>query len=114
VLVVLLTWFAFVVIVGQRGVAMLADARKSLDQSGITVTAAARRMGVHHSHLVRGLDGEKHLSLTRLAEVDDEFWRWFAVRIALSRGLPRELDVQPKMAKAMLRLRLDDQQKERA
>lgn len=85
-----------------RGSRVLRDVRRSLDIAGVPVTVAAEQMGVHHAHLVRGLHGEKHLSLTRLAEVDDRVWQWLAVRVALRVGFPKELIIYPRMAKAAL------------
>jgi hypothetical protein len=97
-----------VVALGQSGAALLRDVRAALDHSHIPVTTAAHDMGCHWSLVAKGLAGEKHLSITRLADLPPTFWQWFAVLLASRHGFPKELEIQPRMAKAMLRLKLDD------
>lgn len=87
--------------------------REALTRSGLSVKAAALTMGMDHAQLSRQLDGDGHLSITRLMALPPSFWRWFAVELAVHVGTPRELRATQRlrMARASLRQQTHKEQK---
>jgi hypothetical protein len=80
------------------------DIRRAADHAGLDLKALQIDMEIDKGQLSRQMEGDGHLSLTRLSRIQScAFWRWFALLQSQRHGLPDEvnaaIDLQPRMAK---------------
>jgi hypothetical protein len=80
----------------------LNDLRAALRHSDVSQEKLALYLGMDKAQLSRQLAGDGGITLKRLAECPDDVWRWFAVGILLSLGLPKQLQRGARLAFALI------------
>jgi transcriptional regulator with XRE-family HTH domain len=80
----------------------LNEFKEALRHSDISQEKLALYLGMDKGQLSRQLNGEGGITLKRLAECPEEVWRWFAVGILLSLGLPKQLQRGARLAFALI------------
>lgn len=66
--------------------------REALRLSDVSIEKAALYMAMDRAQFDRQLNGEGHISYTRLMALPQEFWRWFYFLGAGELGLPTCVD----------------------
>lgn len=89
------------------------DIQEALASAGLSLKAAALYMDMDHAQLSRQLDGDGHVSVTRLASLPPEFHRWFAVKLAERYGLPKAIRAGQRLRMARASLRLEPHKERR-
>jgi hypothetical protein len=80
----------------------VAVVKRALELSGLTTEKAALWMEMDKSQLHRQLQGEGHLSLTRMVQLPVAFWAWFGLLLVEECGLPREAQRAARVVLALL------------
>jgi hypothetical protein len=79
--------------------------KTALRYADISPSKAAVWMNLDPSQFARQLEGEGHLSYTRLVKLPASFWSWLAVLIAEDVGLPLVIRRAARLQIALLRTR---------
>lgn len=85
--------------------------KRALELSGLSLEKAAIWMEMDRSQLHRQLEGDGHLSLTRLMLLPVTFWRWYGLLIAEQLGLPVEVRRAARMTLARIHGKHETSQK---
>ena len=78
--------------------------RRALQLSGISEKEAYLWMGLDQRRFSKWMCGSEAISLNRLAKLPVKFHQWLHVLGSKEVGLPEELELAPKLARAQRRM----------
>lgn len=80
----------------------LSELKRGLRHADVSHEKAALYTGSNKGSLSRALNDDGGISVRKLAQLPDDVWRWWAVEVLLTLGLPKQLQRTWRMVFALL------------